>query len=284
MDSICTNAPRQFTPKTGAIATMSTSEIQRLYHSNLGTDANSSSRSTIANLPVIINSVTDPRDRIWKCVRTIKGHSDWVRSLAISPDGETLASGSFDGTIKLWRLSSGELIDTLSEHSKGVFCVALSNDGQTLASGSWDETIKVWQPKTQHAIRTLSGHCGSVRAIAISPDNQTLFSASTDATIKLWHIKTGKLIDTLASSAEPIYAIALSHYQKLPSQVGQLDRQILACGGGDGLITLWALDTREQVGVLTGNLNQVWAIVIAPDNQRLACASGDGTIKIWQRD
>lgn len=64
----------------------------------------------------------------WSCIHTIPGHSDWVRSLTISPDGKTLISGSFDKNIKIWDLSTGELINTLSGHTKAVFCVAISLD------------------------------------------------------------------------------------------------------------------------------------------------------------
>jgi WD40 repeat protein len=68
-----------------------------------------------------------------------------VNSVAISPDGQTLASGSEDRTIKLWNAATGAVITTLSGHSRGVSAVAFSPDGQTLASGSWDKTIKIWQ-------------------------------------------------------------------------------------------------------------------------------------------
>jgi WD40 repeat protein len=74
------------------------------------------------------------------------GHTDIVNSIAISPDGKTLISGSNDKTIKLWNLGTGDLIGTLSEHTNSVNVVAISSDGQRFASGSSDNTIKVWQP------------------------------------------------------------------------------------------------------------------------------------------
>lgn len=212
----------------------------------------------------------------WRCIHTLTGHSDWVRCLAISPDGKTLASGSFDKTIKLWQLPDGKLIDTLSRHSKGVFSVAITPDGQ-MASGSWDETIKLWQLDTGKLIDTLTGHSGSVRSIAIAPDGQTLISGSFDATIKLWSISRGKFIRSLTEEAGQVYAIAVSP-----------DGQILASGGEDGIITLWGVDTGKQLAVLTGNSSKVmyqtstvWSLVMSPDGQILACGSGDGTIKLW---
>ncbi|MFM6621008.1 MAG: WD40 repeat domain-containing protein, partial [Dolichospermum sp.] len=79
--------------------------------------------------------------------KTLTGHSDWVWSLAYSPDGQTLASGSDDNTIKLWNARTGNLLQTLTGHSSSVRSVAYSPDGQTLANGSYENTIKIWRLK-----------------------------------------------------------------------------------------------------------------------------------------
>ncbi len=116
----------------------------------------------------------------WKCVRTLTGHSDLVATVAISRDGKTLISGSFDKTIKLWHLSTGQLIRTLTEHSDRVRCVAISPSGQILASGSADKTIKLWDLSTGKVLRTLgsrsSGHSNEVSVVAFSPDRLMLAS------------------------------------------------------------------------------------------------------------
>ncbi|PSO77343.1 MAG: hypothetical protein BRC40_02010, partial [Cyanobacteria bacterium QH_8_48_120] len=77
--------------------------------------------------------------------RTIKGHSGWVNSVAMSSDGQTIVSGSDDHTIKVWNLDTGELLHTLEGHSDSVNSVAISPNGRTIVSGSKDETVKVWQ-------------------------------------------------------------------------------------------------------------------------------------------
>jgi WD40 repeat protein len=74
----------------------------------------------------------------------LKGHTDWVRSVAFSPDGKTLASGSWDETIRLWDVKTGKNTATLKGHAGKVESVAFSPDGQTLASGNWEKTIKLW--------------------------------------------------------------------------------------------------------------------------------------------
>lgn len=86
-----------------------------------------------------------PEDVSWQCILTLTGHVYEVYSVAISPDGQTLASGSVDKTIKLWNLKTGDLLRTLTGHEGYVRSVAISPDGQTLASGSRDKTIKLWE-------------------------------------------------------------------------------------------------------------------------------------------
>ena len=115
------------------------------------------------------------------------GHISWVNSVTFSPDGQILASGSEDNTIKLWRVSDGNLIRTLTEHEWSVSSVTFSPDGQILASGSADNTIKLWRVSDGSLIRTLMGHTGVVHSVSFSPDGQILASGSSDNTIKLWY-------------------------------------------------------------------------------------------------
>ncbi|WP_414575826.1 protein kinase domain-containing protein, partial [Anabaena sp. CCY 9402-a] len=142
--------------------------------------------------------------------RTLKGHSESVNSVAISPDGKTLVSGIGDNTIKLWNLATGEEIRTLKGHSELVRSVAISPDGKTLASGSWDDTIKLWNLATGEEIRTLKGHSDHVSSVAISPDGKTLASGSWDDTIKLWNLATGEEIPTLKGHSSSVQSIAIS--------------------------------------------------------------------------
>ncbi|MFM5892187.1 MAG: hypothetical protein ACKOQS_28495, partial [Dolichospermum sp.] len=111
---------------------------------------------------VVVESTSKPQvisNRfIGNLLQTLTGHSNRIRSVAYSPDGQTLASGSVDDTIKLWDVKTGNLLQTLSDHSSSVCSVAYSPDGQTLASGSDDKTIKLWDVKTGNLLQTLSGH------------------------------------------------------------------------------------------------------------------------------
>jgi hypothetical protein len=106
--------------------------------------------------------------------------------VAFSPDGKTLASGSYDCTIRLWDMQSGSSIGELTGHSYSVLSVAFSPDGKTLASGSYDCAIRLWDVQSGSSLRELSGHLHIVTSVAFSPDGKTLASGSYDCTIRLW--------------------------------------------------------------------------------------------------
>jgi WD40 repeat protein len=201
--------------------------------------------------------------------QTLSGHSDWVNSVAISPDGRTLASGSHDKTIKIWNLATGEQIRTLSGHSYSVYSVAISPDGRTLASGSRDKTIKIWNLATGEQIRTLSGHSDWVNSVAISPDGRTLASGSEDNTIKIWNLATGEQIRTLSGHSSDVNSVAICP-----------DGRTLASGSSDNTIKVWNLATGELIRTLSGHSDWVESVAISPDGRTLA-GSSDNTIKVW---
>ena len=87
--------------------------------------------------------ITENKDKV-VCLKTLKGHSDDVESVAYSPDGTKIVSGSTDNTIKIWDTNTGECLQTLMGHSKSVYSVAYSPDGTKIISGSLDNTVKIW--------------------------------------------------------------------------------------------------------------------------------------------
>ncbi|KAH7346491.1 hypothetical protein BKA65DRAFT_428866 [Rhexocercosporidium sp. MPI-PUGE-AT-0058] len=123
----------------------------------------------------------------WDAIlQTLEGHSDWVISVAFSPDGTQVVSGSYDETVRLWDAATGALQQTLEGHSNWVISVAFSPDGTQVVSGSYDKTVRLWDTATGALQQTLKGHSDYVTSVAFSPDGTQVVSGSDDKT----HIPT----------------------------------------------------------------------------------------------
>ena len=201
---------------------------------------------------------------------TLRGGSDYFRTVAFSPDGETLAGGSDESTIWLWDVHTGQHKTTLKGHGGDVWSVAFSPDGGTLASGSDDNTIRLWDAVTGQSKATLTGHTADVDAVAFSPDGGTLASGSSDNTIRLWDAVTGQPKATLTGHTENVRSVAFSP-----------DGGTLASGSDDNTIRLWDAVTGQPKATLTGHTENVRSVAFSPDGGTLASGSDDNTIRLW---
>ncbi|NJP10956.1 MAG: AAA family ATPase [Leptolyngbyaceae cyanobacterium RU_5_1] len=202
-------------------------------------------------------------------VNRLHGHGDWVHNVCVSPDGQFLASGSRDRTIKLWNLAGQEL-RTFSGHTDWVNSVCFSPDGQRLVSGCGDDTMKLWT-LDGHELVTFIGHSRGVRSVCFSPDGQMLASGSSDCTIKLWSLD-GRELQTSSKHRAEILCVRFSP-----------DGQLLASGNSDNTIRLWSLDGLE-LETFSSHRDRVVSICFSPDGQTVVSGSGDGTIKLWSLD
>ena len=199
-----------------------------------------------------------------------QGHSGLLRSVAYSPDGQTLASSSDDHTIKLWNVGNGELLRTLEGHTSEVDTVAFSPDGTTLASGSRDKTIKLWHARSGELLQTLEGHSSDVYSVAFAPDGNTLASGARDKTIKLWDASSGDILQTLRGHTNTVFSVAFAP-----------DSQTLASGSADDTIQLWNVGSGELLQTLEGHSEPVKSVAFNPDGSTLASGSWDNTVKLW---
>ncbi|KAK4172256.1 hypothetical protein QBC36DRAFT_223078 [Triangularia setosa] len=158
-------------------------------------------------------SVKPVVDTDWNaCLQTLEGHSSLVCSVAFSADGQRLASGSYDHTVKIWDPASGQCLQTLEGHSSSVSSVAFSADGLRLASGSYDHTVKIWDPASGQCLQTLEGHShtDSVSSVAFSADGQRLASGSHDRAVKIWDPASGQCLQTLEGHSSWVLSVAFS--------------------------------------------------------------------------
>ena len=171
--------------------------------------------------------------KLWKLdtkknICTLNGHSARVNSLAFSPDGQTLASGSKDSKIKVWNLNTLKETYTLTGHQGAVNSIQFSDDNQILASAGEDGQIKIWNPRTGELVHNFMGHSQAILSLAISPDNSIIASASQDSYVKLWSLKKMQEICNLDGHSGSVCSVAFSPNGK-----------IIATGGQDSKIKIW---------------------------------------------
>jgi WD40 repeat protein/tRNA A-37 threonylcarbamoyl transferase component Bud32 len=138
-------------------------------------------------------------------LRTVlRGHSDYVRAVAFAHDGQILATGSGDETIKLWDFARARELATLAGHRGQVFCLAFQPGGGLLASGSEDHTIRLWEIRQRRQVAILDGHAAAVHSVTFSPDGARLASAGRDGGVFLWDVTTGRKVGSLIGHTERV--------------------------------------------------------------------------------
>ncbi len=265
----------------------------------------------LAALTIWFFPTLSPKPQPLRLIRTWKAHKSPITSLAFFPDGQRLLSASWDGMVRLWKVSDGTKMDELSL-GRPIRFATLSPDGQLLAISTYDPTIQLWRLSDKTLLRTLRGHKDWVHEVVFSPDGKFLISGSKDGTVKVWRVWDGSLVRTFSGHQKAVVTVALSP-----------DGQFIASGSEDSTVKIWRTADGKLVKVLQGKMKGMavnvvrfspdgkwlafgdiaitihrfpegrkeriaahrWGItemLFSPDSRFLISASSDGAVKVWR--
>ena len=264
--------------------------------------------------------------RVWdltsgQCVNTLEGHynpvsinikrlhsaelevmrllSDiWFPSVSVTPDGKQAVSASWDDTLRVWNLTSGQCVNTLEGHSDKVFSVSVTPDGKQAISASGDKTLRVWDLTSGQCVNTLEGHNDGVFSVSVTPDGKQAISASSDKTLRVWDLTSGRCVNThLEEQSFEVSSVSVTP-----------DGKQAVSASWDDTLRVWDLTSGQCVNTLERHTNSVsmiiqrlyhyaykriitlfrtrdinWApsVSVTPDGKQAVSAGGYGILRVW---
>jgi len=186
-------------------------------------------------------------------------------------DNRRALSASDDGTIGIWDVASGDLISQLEGHTGKVVAIALSPDERLAASAGWDRTVRLWDLSTSEVRQTLRGE-DHFNAVAFAPDGQQLLAGSSNGKLHAWRVADGTQMMARSHHDFAITALDLSH-----------DGQTLASASVDETVQIWDRATDQPLATLYGHKGPVLAVALSDDEKLVASGGVDGTVRVWRR-
>ncbi|KAJ7275120.1 WD40-repeat-containing domain protein, partial [Mycena rebaudengoi] len=207
----------------------------------------------------------------------LNGHQSWVMSVAFSPDGTCIVSGSRDNTVRVWDAETQTQMGApLEGHTSLIMSVAFSPDGTRIVSGSYDNTVRVWDAETQTQMGApLEGHTSLVNSVAFSPDGTRIVSGSHDNTVRVWDAETQTQMGApLEGHTSTVMSVAFSP-----------DGTRIVSGSDDNTVRVWDAETQTQMGApLEGHTSLVKSVAFSPDGTRIVSGSYDNTVRVWDAE
>jgi WD40 repeat protein/serine/threonine protein kinase len=209
--------------------------------------------------------------RVHQAPKTLRGHLGEITSVAFSPDGQRIVTGSSDGTAKIWDAATGKEVFTLQGHFQEIISATFSPDGQRIATGSRDQTAKIWEAASGKVLVTLQGHGDRVNSVVFSPDGRRVATGSSDGTAKVWEAASGNELLTLrAHTGGGVGSVVFSP-----------DGRRIATSSPDGTAEVWEAASGKDLLTLRGHRDEVNSVAFSPDGQRIVTTSNDRTAKVW---
>ena len=206
-------------------------------------------------------------------VRTLRGHTDQVTSLAIHSPSWTLLSGSRDQSVRAWDIRMGRVKFTSREHFGSICCLGVTNErASEFISGAKDSSIKVWNSSGK-CLRTMRNHRGAVHSISFLEEggrdyrSSRIVSGSADANVRLWNIREGRCMKILRGHKAPVKVVCWPTESKVVS------------GARDGKLKVWNLKESRCVRTLEGHTGSITGLVCG--SKSAVSSSKDGTLRVW---
>jgi WD40 repeat protein/serine/threonine protein kinase len=198
-----------------------------------------------------------------------------VSAVSFHADGERVAAAGGDGTIRIWDLASGQVLQTLRGHDRYVFSVAFSPDLEHLASASADRTIRVWNLATGKEVFQKPGHPGDYTGVAymvaFSPEGRHVIAGNEDGYATVWHAIDGRVVHRLPEQ----------HENTAVCSAFSPDGRLLATGSWAGVLRIWDAGNGQLMRRIPAHHGRIAGVSFSPDSQRLATAGFDRTLKVW---
>jgi WD40 repeat protein/tRNA A37 threonylcarbamoyladenosine biosynthesis protein TsaE len=306
-----------------------TLNVLQVYHEAVRTHAlhvYNSAGATMANAALIeylprqrregasIPRLLSPRQDVsgpWRI--SDEGESDWVLSVAFSPDSARMAFGMKHGPVYIKDASNLELMATLSGHESAVRSVAFSSDGKHIVSGSEDGTVRVWDASFFQQQVLLNTHDGKVCCVAFSPDSTHIIAGTSTGTVRIWDTETLVQLASRRLASTPLYAISYSPegarivvaatdnnprvydactFDELGSLKGHeapvltvaysYDGTRVASGSVDETVRVWDAATFDLLATIDGHTDWIHSVAFSPDGTRIVSGSEDSDVQVWE--
>jgi WD40 repeat protein/serine/threonine protein kinase len=245
-------------------------------------------------------------------LKNLRGHTESVFCVAVSPDGRTIATGGGDWTAVLWDAATGQERLTLAGHRGAVTSVSFSADSDRLLTSSRDGTARVWDVVTGKTLLTLAGHSGQIASAAFSPDGRRIATGNDYRTVSIWDATSAGELLILKGHTGRIWSVAFSpdgqrivtgsedhtarvwdsasgkelfplegHADQVSGVAVSLDGRLIATTSYDKTARLWLASTGQELFTLTGHTGRLWPVAFSPDGRRVATGAEDGLVKVW---
>ncbi len=200
-------------------------------------------------------------------------HTRHINATVFSPDGNQLASASWDGNVRLWDPVAGKVLQTSRDPSSSALSLAFSPDGAFLVVGLAGGEMSIVEVSSGKELRRYTGLAGNVLSVAFSPIGTQFASADENGDIILWDANTGQQLKKITENAGPANSVEFSP-----------DGTRLISGLSDNSVRMWEVDTGLEIQKFTGHSLSVTSVTFSPDGSMLASASEDGGIRVWEAD